>query len=136
MSVLIQSALDAALTTAFPLLTVAIENEVPGSDIDAIEIETHLLPAKPVAAALGVNAMNRHTGIFQVTIKNKKGVGYGASAALAKQIEDLFYRGSSVTSGAYTIGIDRSYTGPGYYDENKYLLPVSVEYSCYLPNGY
>lgn len=135
MSVLIQSAFDTAIASGFPTLMLVVENEAP-ADNQTLYAMTHFLPAPTVAAALGANAMNKHTGIFQVTVKGERGAGWGLVTAQADQIRQAFKRGDILTSDGHTITVNRSYRGPGYYDNGKYCVPVSIDYTAYLPKDH
>jgi len=128
---IIQSAFNKALKTALPTLTIKVENQAIDSGLSVYAV-THLLPVPTAQAALGENARNMHKGIFQVTIKTKKGIGWGNGAEIADSIMAAFQRGTVLTQSTHTITVERSYIGPGFYDEDNYCLPVSIDYYCFL----
>jgi hypothetical protein len=84
---------------------------------------------------LGENAPNDHKGVFQITVKTQKGAGWGDGSEIAGAIVATFKRGTKVTQSTHMITIERSYIGPGFYDADKYCLPVSVDYRCFLSNN-
>lgn len=63
------------------------------------------LPGIPSAAALGVDAPNRHVGLFQVIVCAASGQGEGAAVTEAERLIALLKRGTSIARTGDEYGL-------------------------------
>jgi hypothetical protein len=90
-----------------------------------------LMTAEPQNPALGVS-LQRHTGIYQVSVYGPEGEGAGATERLAGEIAELFRRGAGAHDAAGTIQVLFERTpaiGPSQsQNDGTFFLPVSIRY--------
>lgn len=131
---LIQSMFYTKLREESLEVTVDAENVSSDLQINDLTVVAHLLPSRPLQATLGSGGLNKQSGIFQLTVRDKRGKGYGSAGELVDRILGIFKRGTVLTKDGETIRITKAYVGTGFYDEGKYCLPVSIEYEGYFSN--
>ncbi len=95
-------------------------------------LRAFLLPSQTVAAAVGVNAYNTHRGHYQVDAVYPANEGWGPCAEMAEDVRQYFKRGTRLLTNALVI--DGAYTGPGWREEGRYIIPVTVSYRAELTN--
>lgn len=87
-------------------------------------IRPDVLPAS--TAPVDLVSSDRETGLFQVSIYVKKGLGEIVSADIAQVILTGFPRNLALTG----VRIDRpGSVGPSFYDGNWQVTPVTIPYS-------
>jgi hypothetical protein len=98
-------------------------------------LKPHFLPATPFQATLGENGLNRHAGVFQVSVVYPLGEGWGEPLTTAETVVELFKRGTRLASpGGLDVVLTGAGIGPAIVEEEWYTLPVSVSFYCYAPN--
>ena len=86
------------------------------------------LPGESVAAAVGVDAQNRHVGIFQVDIFDPKGQGDGLSRQEAERIVSCFKRGTILHCTGGSFIIEKAYRAAGTEEGDWYQTPVIIQW--------
>lgn len=120
-----------AAFAATKTITVAYENDLFTPPSGAY-LRGFLLPSQTVAAAVGVSAYNTHRGHFQIDAVYPANDGWGSCAEMAEDIRQYFKRGTKLLSNALVI--ESAYTGPGWREEGRYIIPVTVSYRAELTN--
>lgn len=94
-----------------------------------------LLPGQFTGHHLGPTAPNSGPLVYQVDIVAALG-GWGVSYGIAKLFfsDPYFYRGQSLLNAANTtrVVIKAGQTGPGFREDTKYVLPMSVTFRAYM----
>jgi hypothetical protein len=94
------------------------------------------LPGIPSAAALGVDAPNRHVGLFQVIVCAASGQGEGAAVTEAERLVSLLKRGTLITQNGVVGTIRRAYRTQGFpsTEPECWQVPVREEYWADVAN--
>ena len=125
-----RAALDAELAL-IQSDNVAWENTVYTPKEGVGYLRPFLLPAEPSQATVGVNGLDRVSGIYQIDIAEPKDGGSGALLRKVDQVISQFARGSTVSSNGVTLTIQRSWPGPAIARDSFYIIPVSVSWYTY-----
>lgn len=125
-----RAALDSQLA-AYQATNVAWENTKFEPQEGVGYLRAFLLPAEPEQATIGVNGLDRVTGIYQIDVCEPKDGGNGALLRKVDAILAQFARGTSVTSNGVTLTIQRSWPGPAIARDSFYVIPVSVSWYSY-----
>lgn len=140
------TAIRSAFTTkllAFPTLPqVAWENR-PFTPTQVPYLQPTLIPAESFQSEIGVNGMNRYSGIYQISIFVPAGQGTAAIDLLRDTLIDHFCRGTIITCDDVPewdtdifwsnnrdarVTILKSWTGPTMFETDWVHVPVSVSY--------
>lgn len=126
--VLVRSALQAKLDGMSPALATAWENvdyvPVTGTPYQA----AYVLAAEPDNPTMG-DDYYREQGIFQISLFYPIKVGTAVSEARAELIRTTFKRGTSMTSGAVTVIINKTpEISPGRVDGDRWHIPVKIRF--------
>ena len=122
----------AALTTrleAFPdLPDVAWEN-VAYTPADGVTyLEPFLLPAETFQAEIGTLGANRHTGVYQISIKAPKGNGTATVNALRDALVDHFVRGTELTYSDIVVKVEKAYASAMITESTRVHIPITIRY--------
>lgn len=137
----IQSLLNAKLATfaaaQSPALTVAYENKDYTPATPAVPyLRCFLLPATPQASALGLNALDRVRGIYQVDILGLPNTGWSAATAIGDKLRTHFKPGTQlVGAGAYagtTVTCESVALSPAMTEDTRYKISVSITFYAYM----
>lgn len=96
--------------------------------------KTTLLPADTEAAGVGVDARNRHDGVYQISLFYPSGKGLGAVLAQADAIASWFKRGTSLDKNTTSIEVTAVLRGPAIPDAEWVMVPVSIQYFAHALN--
>jgi hypothetical protein len=88
--------------------------------------QVHLLPNAPSATSIGVNGIDEHDGVFQVTLYYPNNTGDGAVNAKADAVAAVFKAGATFTSGGQSVVVTRTGVGAGRNDAGWYRVVVSI----------
>ena len=125
----IPSAFLQQLATLSPALSIAFENEDFTPTPGQTWLEVFWLPAKTVAAEIGVNGGNTVTGLFQITVHTPHNVGLGAGLAVVGSLVELFTRGTFLSYGVVPqLLITSTSVVKGQAVKDWYSIPVSIYY--------
>lgn len=124
--VLVRSALQAKLNAMTPSLATAWENvdytPVAGTPYQA----AYVMPATPENPTMG-DDYYREQGIFQISLFYPIQVGTAVAEARAELIRTTFKRGTSMTSGAVTVRVDKTPDiSPGRADNDRWHIPIKI----------
>ena len=124
----VRIALETKLNAMSPALATAWENAPYTPVVGTPYQQVWLLPATPDNSALG-DDYYREQGIFQITLMYPLQTGPAAAIARAELIRAAFKRGTSMTSGAATVIVDRTpEIGIGRVDGDRWAVPVKVRW--------
>lgn len=153
----IQATLNYHLSQMSGLPTVVQwENTIVTPPDDDLYLRTFFLPANPDFPFVGSDGLNYEHGIFQIDVLGLKGSGWGAVTATVDDLVAYFYRDKIITYGAYylvmqgvqitmqgddvtmggsgdiTVYIERCYPMRGSIEDDRYKVPVSIDYYGYF----
>jgi hypothetical protein len=127
-TVLCRAALETQLATITPALATVYENTEYTPTVGTAYQECYSLFATPENPTMG-DGYHRVLGIFQVNLFYPLLAGPGTAYARAELIKAAFPRGSSFTSGAVTVIVDRTpEIGNGRIEGDRYMLPVKIPF--------
>lgn len=94
------------------------------------------LPGTPYPTGFGVDAKNRHPGIFQIDCFFPRDAGDGTAIAEAERIITYFKRGTRITCSGVITTCEKAFRLPGYQDPDPqwYAVPVRVQYWADIAN--
>lgn len=79
--------------------------------------------------SLGNSGKNRHSGIFQVDVFAKQGIGEESPVETASLIAAHFKRGTDITAGSYTVRVNfPPVVGSSVRSDPYLMVPVSIRY--------
>lgn len=119
----------------FPILL--IENTGIKMDPTKYYLSATLLPAEPFAAALGQDAEDYLSGIFQLTILGPKGIGTKKIQDYAESLVSTIFsrslRLSGIINNASTEVVIRKafIRSAGDFEENVYSIICEIQYYTY-----
>lgn len=119
-------------------LTIALPNIAftpPTISATAKYLRASFLPVPSVPLAISYTSVNQHYGTFQVDVFYGQNGGEIAPARIAADIIAWFAPGTDLTSGSYTVHIQRTpYRGPAIKDDPWLMLPISIPYIAFATN--
>lgn len=131
----IRAALEAKLA-AFALLPptyqVAWEGIPFTPPATGVWLRSVQIPARTTQLTLGVDALDLHTGVYQVSVMVGPGVGLGGALATADAVVGHFKRNTKLVSGSTTVVIETSSRGPAFPDGSWLNIPISIDYRAVL----
>lgn len=124
----VRAALETKLNNMTPSLATAWEN-APYTPVTGTAYQrVWLLTAEPSNPTMG-DDYYREQGILQITLYYPLQTGSSAAAARADLIRTTFKRGTSMTSGANTVIIDRTpEISSGRVEGDRWALPVKIRW--------
>lgn len=129
----IQAAIEVRLTTWAKAQTPAIPVAFANTDYTPVTgqryLQGMLMPSDTANPSQGAQH-RRYLGIYQVSVRTPAGKGTAESAALAKAIEELFPRPTTLQQGGLNVHIDKTPSiAAGAPDGNGFwMVPVTIEY--------
>lgn len=132
------SSIRAAFVTklqAFPSLpSVAWEN-VPFTPAAGVTyIQPFLLPGEPFQAEIGTNGINRHSGVYQISVFYPAGQGVAALNTLTADLCDHFKRGTSLAYSGVTVTVQKAYPSPAMQETDRVHIPITIQFRCDASN--
>lgn len=88
------------------------------------------LPGKASGVTLGPDGADEKPGIYQISVHVHRGWGVGAALDHADALVAAFKR-QRLTVGGTTVHAFRAWPGPGFEDGDRYVVPVSVQWTVY-----
>jgi hypothetical protein len=129
----IESGLLKRLATVSGIPTIAYENQNHQPTLETPYVQPTLLP---LPTEYGISKLNKHVGIFQVSLFYPAGDGTGDAGDVADAIINHFKSGTVLTEGSINIRIRGASRESAFFDESDqpvwYILPVSVDYFAYI----
>jgi len=92
------------------------------------------LPGMAQAAAVGVDAQNRHYGLMQVDVCEPKNLGDALAGTEAERIATCYKRGTVLTYSGVSVRVERAYRGAAIPNEDWFMVPVLIEYRSDVAN--
>lgn len=129
----IETALDAAVTTALGALPTAKENknfDRPAADLPYAA--TWFMPNKPRVVTCGANGFDEHTGIYQVDFNYAQKLGRNPVRAAVKAFCELFPAGRALSSNGQPVTIRNCGAGAGRSTDGYYRVSVTIEYLAHV----
>lgn len=127
----ISSALDARLDTLANKPAIAWENRKYKPVADTPYLKPTNLPADVSQASLGTAGLDKHIGIYQVSIFVELLTGKKEGNNLADAIANHFARGSKLVYDTAKLRIINVKIGQGRRDITHYHIPIDVNYETY-----
>lgn len=132
------TAIRAAFTTkllTYPSVpSIAWENVPFTPVIGTAYIKPVLLPGEPLQAEIGTNGINRHYGIFQISIFAPAGKGISTISSLRDGLIDHFKRGTVLTYDGIATRIIKAYPGQMLQETDYIHQPISIQFMAHAPN--
>lgn len=124
----IRAALETKLNNMTPALATSWENLLYTPVVGTAYQAAYLLPAIPDNPTMG-DSYYREQGVFQVSLFYPLQAGAKVAADRAQLIRTAFKRGTSMTSGAVTVRIDKTpEIGQGRADGDRWHVPVKIRW--------
>ncbi|MFZ2407006.1 MAG: phage tail terminator-like protein [Methylobacter sp.] len=124
----VRAALETALNAMTPSLSTCWENTPHTAVAGTPYQQVYLLVAEPENPTMG-DGFYREQGILQITLMYPLQTGSATAAARAELIRTTFKRGTSFTSGAVTVRINRTpEISPGRVDGDRFAVPVKIRW--------
>lgn len=127
------AAVAAALATR--LATLGLPTQWENSQFTPTANQTYLveafLPAATVAVGIASTSSDELLGIYQVMVMSPRGATKGPGIAAAEQVLAAFPRGLRITRNGVTVTIQRSYLGPALMQNDRWAIPVSIDYRAF-----
>ena len=129
----LQSALNDAISDAFPTMPIAWENVKYTPTVGTTYFRVWMLPAESDVLTLGQDPWVERKGVFQVSIFAPIGIGFGAPKTKATEVIAIFKPNTSFVYNGLTVIIDKAWASSGRNEDNGwYHIPVNVRYRCYF----
>lgn len=126
----IRAALETKLNGMTPALATAWENVKYDPVVGTPYQAAYVMPASPDNPTLG-DGFYRAQGIFQVSLFFPVQAGALTAETRAELIRTTFKRGTTMTSGAVKVVVDRTpEIGQGRVDGDRWMVPVKIRWSC------
>ena len=126
----IYTALSVALNTAAGAYKVAWENDHFDPPTGPYLEPRHLgQDINPVT--LGVNGLNEHRGIVEISVVVPKDSGAGTALGLLDTLRTAFARGTRLTYNGLTVTIESHSTGQPFPDKAWVRYPLYVTWRCH-----
>jgi Bacteriophage related domain of unknown function len=125
---LIESALNAKLDTLN--LPTSWENKSFDPIIDTLWIRPTFIPGQSKAAAIGVNAQDRITGIYQVDVFAPADVGVYDGGQQVSAVMTAYKRGTALIYSGVTVKITKVWRSTARPGPDWYQIPVIVEWQA------
>ena len=128
------SSIRAAFVTKLQAFTglpsVAWEN-VPYTPATGVPyLQPALLPGEPFQREIGTNGINRHSGIYQISVFAPTGTGIAVLNTLVSALCDHFKRGTILNYGGSIVTIQKAYSGLTIQEADWQHVPVTIQYRC------
>lgn len=118
---------------ALPVVNPNIEapDEVPAGNYLAASV----FPVSSEQIELGETGINRHTGLFQVSVFWALKTGLIKPMQVADAIALAFKRGTILTENSVTVTMDGPpFIAPAQREATRFQIPVRVSYRADIPN--
>lgn len=137
----IRKVFDGELLKLLPALglsqeQVAWQNATFRPNIQQGYLRPALLPAESQQATLGYPCQIRLNGIYQIIICLPKDSGLAQGEKWAAVLLAAFSFGSVFNCCGNNLVVTRSFRSPATQAEDRLLIPVSVSYYSYTPQGH
>lgn len=123
----------AALSTR--LATLGLPTQWENSQFTPTANQTYLveafLPAATLAVGVATSSADEFSGIYQVMVMSPRGGTKGPGLAAAEQVLAAFTRGLRLTRSGITVTILRSSLGPALMQDDRWGIPVSIDYRAF-----
>ena len=130
----IRAAFATKLLTYTSVPSIAWENVPFTPVIGTAYIKPVLLPGEPQQAEIGTNGINRHYGIFQISIFAPAGKGIATISSLRDGLIDFFKRGTTLTHSGVTVRIRKAYPAPQMQETDWLHQPITIQFTADAPN--
>lgn len=127
----IESALDAHLGTLPSSPAIAWPNRRYDPRQDTPYLQPFLLPSDTGQAALGASGLDKHIGVYQISIFVPLLTGKKAGKDLSDAIANHFARGTKLVYNTATVRITTVKTGQGRRDTTHWHIPIDINYETY-----
>ena len=127
----IESALDKKLSELPSSPAVAWANRRYDPQEDTPYLQPFLLPSDTIQATLGASGLDKHIGVYQISIFVPLLTGKKEGNDLADAIANHFARGTSLVYNTATVRITTVKTGQGRRDATHWHIPVDINYEVY-----
>jgi len=114
--------------------TVAFENRPFVPTTGTRWYRATFLPGEPRSAGIGLDAPNRHVGLFQVDIFEPKGGGDGAARIEAERIAACYKRGTTLTYSPASVFCEKAYRTVAHEDGPWFVISVRVQWRADVAN--
>lgn len=93
-------------------------------------LQCSFLPGQSTGRTLGPTGADEKPGIYQVSVNVHRGRGAGAALGHADALVAAFKR-QRLTVGGTTVHAFRAWPGPAFESGDRYVVPVSVQWTVY-----
>lgn len=126
----IRTALETALGTVSPAISIAYENQSFIKPVTAYQ-QAHILFARPDNVVFGAEHIER--GYMQVKLMYPANAGSSAAYTQAEAIRTTFQRGTTFSSGGVNVIVsDTPEVSPGMIEEGRYAVIVKIRFFSHI----
>jgi hypothetical protein len=123
----VRAALSTKLNGMTPALSTAWEN-VPFTPVTGTPYQSAFVLPSVENPTMG-DDYHRLIGIFQVSLKYPLNAGTATSEARAELIKTTFKRGTSMTSGAVTVIVEKTpEISQGRAEDDRWVIPIKIRW--------
>ena len=127
----VPTALVLHLKDGFSLVdNIVSENTKKEFTVDKTWFEEIYMPNDSTHTTLGSAGELRKFGLYQINIRVPLNQGRIGALTYAQEIGQKFKAGTKLTRNGYVIFIEKCEPAQGFVDDNWYLVPVTVYWSC------
>lgn len=110
------------------------ENTEIKSSSNMTFLSSYLMMGESAAAGCGTEALNKHTGIYQINVNTPLNVGSGPALVIADAVAEEFKRGTKLDAGSFEITIKKVFVSKSIKDNTHYMIPVTIQFYAYTGN--
>lgn len=118
------------------LATLGLPTQWENAQFQPSATQTYLaeafLPAATAAVGIASTSSDELFGVYQVMVMSPRGGTKGPGMATAEQVLAAFPRGLRITRNGVTVTIQRSYLGPSLMQNDRWGIPVSIDYRAFV----
>jgi hypothetical protein len=108
------------------------ENTSYKPDLETPWFEEFFLPNDSKQASLGISGTQEDFGLYQINVRTPIGQGTFASDNYIQELSELFKIGTILLKDGEYIYIENSTAAQGIPEENWYVVPFTISWSCYM----
>jgi len=95
--------------------------------------QEYYMPTDTEQKTLGSSGEMEDFGLYQISIFSPIGVSTTTAESYVEEISGLFKSGTILTEASVSVFINKSTPAQGFKQDNWYITPITISWSCYLP---
>lgn len=111
---------------------VAWENTEFSPSTDEIWFEEIFLPNDSEQASLGITGLQEDIGLYQINVRVPLNTGTIESDNYINELSQIYKLGTTIEKDGESIYIEQSSASQGIIEDNWYVIPFTISWSCYM----